>query len=316
MTISGDGGERDRDAGLGLPRRERRAPRAAHHVRARRRQPRQRVGDEVLLGEKSRARYQISKQEQVLEILRNPTTNPPDKVKAVLVQGLGRQLRQALRRHRKAGQLGQHRLDESNGRCRRRWNRLSLRLGRAGLGLTAQGLETLPRKKSCISARHVLFADAGDDLEPMVVARQLAAAHGRDDRAGSDSRPHRRRASRPARAPARRRTSGTARWSRTPSRRSAGSCRPARAASRIATISACAVGSPDEIGWLNPRPTIAPRRPATTDGANSRTSPVIAASVNAAAPRIAIASMHRAPIALRPSCHDRSVATTLCRHSR
>ena len=25
--------------------------------------------------------YQISKQEQVLEILRNPTTNPPDKVK-------------------------------------------------------------------------------------------------------------------------------------------------------------------------------------------------------------------------------------------
>jgi hypothetical protein len=33
--------------------------------------------------------YQISKQEQVLEILRNPTTNPPDKVKQFAFKGSG-----------------------------------------------------------------------------------------------------------------------------------------------------------------------------------------------------------------------------------
>lgn len=33
--------------------------------------------------------YQLSKQEQVLEILRNPTTNPPDKVKAFSFKGGG-----------------------------------------------------------------------------------------------------------------------------------------------------------------------------------------------------------------------------------
>jgi hypothetical protein len=32
---------------------------------------------------------QVSKQEQVLEILRNPTTNPPDKVKAFSFKGSG-----------------------------------------------------------------------------------------------------------------------------------------------------------------------------------------------------------------------------------
>ena len=45
--------------------------------------------------------YQISRQEQVLDILRNTTTNPPDRGEGVLVQGIGRELRQAVRRHRK-----------------------------------------------------------------------------------------------------------------------------------------------------------------------------------------------------------------------
>lgn len=38
---------------------------------------------------KNPATYQISKQEQVLEILRNPTTNPPDRVKAFSFKGAG-----------------------------------------------------------------------------------------------------------------------------------------------------------------------------------------------------------------------------------
>ncbi|MEQ1909098.1 MAG: hypothetical protein ABMA15_09760 [Vicinamibacterales bacterium] len=38
---------------------------------------------------KDPAKVQISKQEQVLEILRNPTTNPPDKVKAFSFKGSG-----------------------------------------------------------------------------------------------------------------------------------------------------------------------------------------------------------------------------------
>jgi hypothetical protein len=38
---------------------------------------------------KNPSSYQISKQEQVLEILRNPTTNPPDKVKQFTFKGSG-----------------------------------------------------------------------------------------------------------------------------------------------------------------------------------------------------------------------------------
>ncbi|MBM3770948.1 MAG: hypothetical protein FJW27_06605 [Acidimicrobiia bacterium] len=38
---------------------------------------------------KNPATYQISKQEQVLEILRNPTTNPPDRVKSFSFKGGG-----------------------------------------------------------------------------------------------------------------------------------------------------------------------------------------------------------------------------------
>ncbi len=38
---------------------------------------------------KNPSTYQISKQEQVLEILRNPTTNPPDKVKSFSFKGSG-----------------------------------------------------------------------------------------------------------------------------------------------------------------------------------------------------------------------------------
>jgi hypothetical protein len=38
---------------------------------------------------KNPATYQISKQEQVLEILRNPTTNPPDRVKQYSFKGSG-----------------------------------------------------------------------------------------------------------------------------------------------------------------------------------------------------------------------------------
>jgi hypothetical protein len=38
---------------------------------------------------KNPATYQISKQEQVLEILRNPTTNPPDRVKQYRFKGAG-----------------------------------------------------------------------------------------------------------------------------------------------------------------------------------------------------------------------------------
>ena len=40
---------------------------------------------------KNPATYQISKQEQVLEILRNPTTNPPDRVKQYSFKGSGGQ---------------------------------------------------------------------------------------------------------------------------------------------------------------------------------------------------------------------------------
>ena len=50
--------------------------------------------------------FQISKQEQVLDILRNVTTNPPDRVMEFFVQRLGRQLREVVRRHRKGPELG------------------------------------------------------------------------------------------------------------------------------------------------------------------------------------------------------------------
>jgi hypothetical protein len=54
--------------------------------------------------------YQISRQEQVLDILRNVTTTPGDRV-GVHLQGLRRQLRQALRRDREGLELGQHPVD-------------------------------------------------------------------------------------------------------------------------------------------------------------------------------------------------------------
>ena len=57
---------------------------------------------------------QVSAQEQVLEILRNPTTNPPDKVKAFSFKLSGGSYAKAVRRDRKTRQLGQHRLDEQD----------------------------------------------------------------------------------------------------------------------------------------------------------------------------------------------------------
>ena len=47
------------------------------------------VGETKFYSAKNPATYQISKQEQVLEILRNPTTNPPDRVKQYSFKGSG-----------------------------------------------------------------------------------------------------------------------------------------------------------------------------------------------------------------------------------
>ena len=47
------------------------------------------ASDTKFYSAKNPAMVQISKQEQVLEILRNPTTNPPDKVKAFSFKGSG-----------------------------------------------------------------------------------------------------------------------------------------------------------------------------------------------------------------------------------
>ena len=47
------------------------------------------ASDTKFYSSKDPAKVQISKQEQVLEILRNPTTNPPDKVKAFSFKGSG-----------------------------------------------------------------------------------------------------------------------------------------------------------------------------------------------------------------------------------
>ena len=47
------------------------------------------ASDTKFYSSKDTAKVQISKQEQVLEILRNPTTNPPDKVKAFSFKGSG-----------------------------------------------------------------------------------------------------------------------------------------------------------------------------------------------------------------------------------
>lgn len=47
------------------------------------------ASDTKFYSSKDPSKVQISKQEQVLEILRNPTTNPPDKVKAFSFKGSG-----------------------------------------------------------------------------------------------------------------------------------------------------------------------------------------------------------------------------------
>ena len=47
------------------------------------------ASDTKFYSSKDVSKAQISKQEQVLEILRNPTTNPPDKVKAFSFKGSG-----------------------------------------------------------------------------------------------------------------------------------------------------------------------------------------------------------------------------------
>ena len=50
--------------------------------------------------------YQISKQEQVLDILRNVTTSPSRSRQGIFVQSVGRQLCQVVRWHRESVELG------------------------------------------------------------------------------------------------------------------------------------------------------------------------------------------------------------------
>jgi len=45
------------------------------------------------------ATYLISKEERVMQIVRNATTNPPDRVKQFRFKGSGGSLREAVRRH-------------------------------------------------------------------------------------------------------------------------------------------------------------------------------------------------------------------------
>ena len=57
--------------------------------------------------------YQISKDERVLDILKNVDDHSSRPREGVLVQGIGRQLRQVVRRHAEGTELGQYSLDQS-----------------------------------------------------------------------------------------------------------------------------------------------------------------------------------------------------------
>jgi hypothetical protein len=74
------GAPADGFTGLGICFLDGRTVGDAYQVRTRRRQQGKSRGGQILFGQEP-SFYQISKQEQVLDILRNVTTNPADRVK-------------------------------------------------------------------------------------------------------------------------------------------------------------------------------------------------------------------------------------------
>ena len=52
------------------------------------------------------SKYQLFKTDQAIDIMRNPTTKPPDHIRKFSIQGGRRQDRSAVRRHRESRELG------------------------------------------------------------------------------------------------------------------------------------------------------------------------------------------------------------------